>query len=41
MNWRVDADLAWTARLGAFFPGKAFSDRTTRTVLLVGMTWSF
>ena len=41
VNWRVDADLAWTARFGAFFPGKAFSDRTTRTFLLVGMTWSF
>jgi len=40
-NWRVDADFAWTARFGAFFPGKAFSDRTTRTFLLVGMTWSF
>ncbi len=40
-NWRVTADLAWTARLGAFFPGKAFRDRTTRTFLLVGFTWSF
>ncbi len=40
-NWRLDADVSWTARLGAFFPGKAFSDRTTRTFFLVGMTWSF
>lgn len=40
-NWRVTSDLAWTARLGAFFPGRAFDDRTTRTFLLVGMTWSF
>ena len=28
-NWRVTADLSWTARFGLFFPGKAFSDRTT------------
>ena len=40
-NWRITADWAWTARMGAFFPGRAFSDRTTRTFLLVGMTWSF
>jgi hypothetical protein len=40
-NWRMSADFAWTARLGAFFPGDAFDDRTTRTFLLVGMTWSF
>lgn len=41
VNWRVRSDLFWTARLGAFFPGKAFEDRTTRTFLLLGMTWSF
>jgi hypothetical protein len=41
LNWRVTVDLAWTARFGAFFPGDAFDDRTTRTFLLVGMTWSF
>lgn len=40
-NWRVTADLAWTVRFGAFFPGDAFDDRTSRTFLLVGMTWSF
>lgn len=40
-NWQLSADLAWTARLGVFFPGGAFLDRTTRTFLLVGMTWSF
>ena len=40
-NWRVTADIAYTARLGAFFPGKAFSDRTTRTFALVGIIWSF
>lgn len=40
-NWRITADLAWTARLGAFFPGDAFSDRTSRTFFLIGMTWSF
>ena len=41
LNWRVTSDLAWTARLGAFFPGDAFEDRTTRTFFLLGMTWSF
>jgi hypothetical protein len=40
-NWQVTSDLAWTARFGTFFPGDAFSDQTTRTFLLVGMTWSF
>jgi len=40
-NWRMSADFAWTARLGVFFPGDAFDDRTTRTFLLVGLTWSF
>jgi len=40
-NWRVTSDLSWTARLGTFFPGAAFSDQTTRTFLLVGMTYSF
>lgn len=41
LNWRVTADFAWTARLGAFFPGRAFSDRATRLFALVGLTWSF
>ena len=40
-NWRVAADMAWTARGGVFFPGQAFSDRTTRTFFLIGLTWSF
>ena len=40
-NWRVTSDLAWTARLGTFFPGDAFSDQTTRTFFLLGVTWSF
>lgn len=40
-NWRLTADLAWTARLGVFFPGDAFRDQTTRTFVLLGMTWSF
>ena len=40
-NWRVTSDLSWTARLGVFFPGSAFSDRSTRTFFLVGVTWSF
>ncbi len=41
LNWRVTSDLAWTARLGAFFPGEAFDDRTARTFLLLGVVWSF
>lgn len=40
-NWRIWSDLAWTVRFGTFFPGDAFSDRTTRTFLLTGITWSF
>ena len=40
-NWRFTSDLAWTVRYGAFFPGKAYSDRTTRTFFLTGLTWSF
>ncbi len=40
-NWRITGDLAWTARLGVFFPGRAFSNRGTRSFFLVGMTWSF
>jgi Alginate export len=41
LNWKVATDVSWTTRVGAFFPGRAYSDRTTRTFLLVGMTWSF
>jgi len=41
LNWRVTSDVAWTARLGAFFPGDAFHDTSCRTFLLVGVTWSF
>lgn len=40
-NWEVTADMTWTARFGAFFPGTAFDDRTTRTFLLLGLIWSF
>jgi hypothetical protein len=40
-NWEITPDLMWTTRYGLFFPGDAFSDRTTRTYFLVGMTWSF
>jgi len=41
INWRITSDLSWTTRFGTFFPGKAFSDQTTRTFLLTGVTWSF
>lgn len=40
-SWEIAPDLAWTARLGAFFPGQSFSDQTTRTFFLTGVTWSF
>ena len=40
-NWEITADLSWTARYGVFFPGDAFSDQTTRTFFLVGMTYRF
>jgi hypothetical protein len=40
-NYRIVSDLSWTVRFGSFFPGKAFTDRTTRTFLLTGITWSF
>jgi len=40
-NWEITSDLFWTTRYGLFFPGQAFEDRTTRTFLLVGVTWSF
>ncbi len=41
MNWELTHDLAWTVRGGLFLPGKAFEDRTSRTFLLTGLTWSF
>ncbi len=40
-SWELSPDLTWTARFGTFFPGDAFSDRTSRTFLITGMTWSF
>ena len=40
-NYRLTSDLALTLRVGSFFPGRAFSDRTTRTFLLTGLSWSF
>ena len=40
-NWALTNDLNWTVRYGLFFPGKSFSDQTTRTFLLTGVTWSF
>ncbi len=41
INWRITSDLSYTVRLGTFFPGKSFSDQTTRTFFLTGVTWSF
>lgn len=41
VNWRITSDLSWTARLGTFFPGASFSDQTTRTFFLTGVTYSF
>lgn len=40
-NYRMTSDLSLTVRFGTFFPGAAFSDETTRTFLLTGITWSF
>lgn len=40
-NYRITSDLSWTLRFGTFFPGDAFSDQTTRTFLLTGLSWSF
>jgi len=41
LNYRIFNDLSYTVRFGTFFPGDAFSDQTTRTFLLTGVTWSF
>ncbi len=41
LNWRLTSDLSWTVRYGAFFPGSAFSDQTSRYFFLTGLTWSF
>lgn len=41
VNWRLTSDLAWTTRFGTFFPGQSYSDQTTRTFLMTGMTYSF
>jgi hypothetical protein len=43
INWRITSDLAWTARLGCFFPGDAYSSSNDaeRTFFLTGLTWSF
>jgi hypothetical protein len=41
VNWRITSDVSWTARLGTFFPGNSFSDETTRTFFLTGVTYSF
>ncbi len=41
INWRLTSDLSWTARYGAFFPGRAFPDQTSRYFFLTGLTWSF
>ncbi|MGB9624276.1 MAG: alginate export family protein [Phycisphaerae bacterium] len=40
-NWRLTSDLSWTVRYGIFFPGRAFSDESTRTFFMTGMAWSF
>ena len=40
-NWKIASDVSWTVRYGLFFPGSAFSDRTTRTFLLTGVSWNF
>lgn len=41
VNWRLASDISWTMRWGAFFPGEAYQDRSTRNFLFTGLTWSF
>lgn len=41
LNWRITSDLAYTVRFGTFFPGAAYSDKTTRPFVLTGVTYSF
>lgn len=41
VTWRITSDLALTTRFGTFFPGSSFSDQSTRTFFLTGVTWSF
>lgn len=41
LNWRMASDLSWTIRWGTFFPGSAFSDKSTQHTLIWGVTWSF
>lgn len=41
IDYRITSDLSYTVRFGTFFPGASFSDQTTRTFFLTGVTWSF
>ncbi len=41
VNWRLASDLSLTVRWGMFFPGRAYRDRSSRSFLLTGLTWSF
>lgn len=40
-NWELAHDFSWTVRFGAFFPGNAFDDQTTRTFFVTGIVWEF
>lgn len=40
-NWKATADLAWTTRVGFFFPGDGYSDESPRAFVLFGVVWSF
>jgi hypothetical protein len=40
-NWRITSDLSFTVQYGLFFPGDAFSDRSTRPYFFTGLNWSF
>ena len=41
VNWRITSDLSWTIRYGAFFPGRAFDDRSCRQFLMTAVILNF
>ena len=40
-DWRITSDLSWTIRYGAFFPGRAFDDRSCRQFLMTAVILNF
>jgi len=39
--WRIFHDLAFSTRYGVFYPGKAYTDRSSREFLIASLTYSF